>query len=98
MGVLLYGTGWRTRTVVTISAALAHRSGSGPVIVVQHAARALTTLDLYRASKAAGFGTDELISTKFSMAFRNDSWPMKIMRFRHDSLMLRTNLSAYALV
>src|SRR6516225_6593882 len=34
--VLLCGTGWRTRTAVTISGALAHRSGSGPVIVVQH--------------------------------------------------------------
>src|SRR5215469_3910456 len=37
------------------------RSGSGPVIVVQHAAQALTTLDLSRASKVAGFGTDELV-------------------------------------
>ena len=33
------------------------RSGSGPVIVVQHAAQALPTLDLSRASEVAGFGS-----------------------------------------
>src|SRR5215831_4398127 len=38
------------------------RSGSGPVIVVQHAAQALPTSDLSRASEVAGFRTDELVS------------------------------------
>src|SRR5262252_9424979 len=38
------------------------RSGSGPVIVVQHAAQALPTLNLSRASEVAGFWTDELVS------------------------------------
>ena len=44
------------------------RSGSGPVIVVQQAAQALTTLDLSRASKMAGFGTDELVSQSLMIA------------------------------
>ena len=44
------------------------RSGSGPVIVVQHAAQALTTLDLSRASEVAGFGTDELVSQSLMIA------------------------------
>src|SRR5215831_19936315 len=44
------------------------RSGSGPVIVVQHAAQALTTLDLSRASKVAGFGTDELVPQSLMIA------------------------------
>src|SRR6516164_6163537 len=35
------------------------RSGRGTVIVVQHAAQALPALDLSRASKVAGFWTDE---------------------------------------
>src|SRR5215470_380593 len=34
-------------------------SGRGPVIVIQHAAQALTTLNLSRASEVAGFWTDE---------------------------------------
>src|SRR5262249_15337005 len=44
------------------------RSGSGPVIVVQHATQPLTTLDLSRASKVAGFGTDELVSQSLMIA------------------------------
>ena len=44
------------------------RSGSGPVIVVQHAAQALTTLDLSRASEVAGFWTDELVSQPLMVA------------------------------
>ena len=44
------------------------RSGSGPVIVVQHAAQALTTLDLSRASKVAGFSTDELVPQSLMIA------------------------------
>src|SRR5215471_20135255 len=44
------------------------RSGSGPVVVVQHAAQALTTLDLSRASEVAGFGTDELVSQSLMIA------------------------------
>src|SRR5262249_34702633 len=45
------------------------RSGSGPVIVVQHAAQALPTLDLSRASEVAGFWTDELVSQSLMIAF-----------------------------
>ena len=44
------------------------RSGSRPVIVVQHAAQALTTLDLSRASEVASFGTDELVSQSLMIA------------------------------
>ena len=44
------------------------RSGSGSVIVVQHAAQALTTLDLSRASEVASFGTDELVSQSLMIA------------------------------
>ena len=36
-------------------------SGSGPIIVVQHAAQALPALDLSRASEVAGFWTNELV-------------------------------------
>src|SRR6516165_2479880 len=43
-------------------------SGSGPVIVVQHAAQALPALDLSRASKVAGFWTDELVSQSLMIA------------------------------
>ena len=44
------------------------RSGSGPIIVVQHAAQALTTLDLSRASEVASFGTDELVAQSLMIA------------------------------
>jgi hypothetical protein len=44
------------------------RSGSRPVIVVQHAAQALTTLDLSRASEVAGFWSDELASVTSEIA------------------------------
>ena len=43
------------------------RSGSGPVIVVQHAAQALPTLELSHASEA-GFWTDELVSQPLMIA------------------------------
>src|SRR5262249_1611075 len=58
-----YGTGWRTRTAITISGALVQldRLGSGTVIVVQHAAQALPALDLSRASEVGGLWTDELV-------------------------------------
>ena len=45
------------------------RSGSGPVIVVQHAAQALPALDLSRASEVAGFWPDELVSQSLMIAF-----------------------------
>ena len=44
------------------------RSGSGPVIVVQHAAQALPALDLSRASEVAGFWPDELVSQSLMIA------------------------------
>src|SRR5215472_10769031 len=44
------------------------RSGSGTVIVVQHAAQALPALDLSRASEVAGFWTDELVSQSLMIA------------------------------
>ena len=69
--VLLYGTGWRTRAAGTNQRGIGprlDRSGSGPVIVVQHAAQALPALDLSRASKVAGFWTDELVSQSLMIA------------------------------
>src|SRR5262249_41584745 len=44
------------------------RSGSGTVIVVQHAAQALPALELSRASEVAGFWTDELVSQSLMIA------------------------------
>ena len=44
------------------------RSGSGTIIVVQHAAQALPALDLSRASEVAGFWTDELVSQSLMIA------------------------------
>ena len=44
------------------------RSGSGPVRVIQHAAQALTTLDLSAGSEVAGVWTDELVSQSLMIA------------------------------
>src|SRR5215471_12883699 len=69
--VILYGTGWRTRAAGTISGASGprlDRSGSGTIIVVQHAAQALPAVDLSRASEVAGFWTDELVSQSLMIA------------------------------
>jgi hypothetical protein len=68
--VLLYGTGWRIPPQAQ-SAGIGprlDRSGSGTVIVVQHAAQALPALDLSRASEVAGFWTDELVSQSLRIA------------------------------
>src|SRR5215469_10471222 len=48
------------------------RSGSGTIIVVQHAAQALPALDLSRASEVAGFWTDELVSQSLMIALAVD--------------------------
>jgi hypothetical protein len=69
--VFLCGTGSRTRTAVTISGVFSRGldgSGSGPVIVVQHAAEALPALDLSRASEVAGFWTDEFVPQPLMIA------------------------------
>jgi hypothetical protein len=58
------------------------RSGSGPVIVVQHAAQALPALDLSRASEVAGFWPDELIlntSTRSELMDLNKDGAMDIV-------------------
>ena len=44
------------------------RSGSGTVIVVQHAAQALPALDLSRASEVAGLWTDESVLQSLMIA------------------------------
>ena len=71
MRVPLCGTGWRSRTAVRNqwgTGLRLDRSGSGPVIVVQHAGQALTTLDLSRTCEVTGFWTDELVSQSLMIA------------------------------
>src|SRR5436309_14862009 len=83
-------------------------SGSCVVIIVQHSTQALSPLDSTGISHMTRFGAEELIADTLVRAFpmvmgdeletavRNDCSPNKIRRSKQDSLILRTNRSAWA--
>ena len=69
---LFLGTGRRTCAAVAIRGALdeeLYGSGGGPVVVVQHAAQALPSLNLPGVAEVARFWTDEPVPQSLMIPF-----------------------------